>query len=129
MNIRVPLDVYTMLEGDVNNEVTINKRYKQNYESINNMIPINNERKIINNKNKFLLNSSLLLMIKIIDPSIAMNYIQVIKNNLGKEIYLTVNDNLESRPHDSNLSVKLSENVINFNNIYYNFRLISDETF
>jgi len=129
MNIRVPLDVYTMLEGDVNKEVTINKRYKQKYESINNMIPINNERKLINNKNKFLLNSSLLLMIKLIDPSIAMNYIQIIKNNLGKEIYLTINDNLESRPHDSNLSVKLSENIINFNNINYNFRLISYETF
>lgn len=125
MNLRIPLDVYTMLEGDSNNEVTINKRYKQQYTSINDMIPINNERKIIKNENKFLVNSSLLLMIKLIDPSIVMNYIQIIKNNLGKKIYLIINDNLESRPHDSNLL----ENIVNFDNINYNFRLISDEIF
>jgi hypothetical protein len=92
LNSYIPLDVYLMLEGDSGKEVIINNKHNCRLVDIKNLLPITNERNIIKEENKFLVNASLLILLKMINKRIIINFINYIKKNIGKKMYLVIND-------------------------------------
>jgi hypothetical protein len=82
-----------MLEGDSGKEVIINNKYNCRLVDIKNLLPITNERNIIKEENKFLVNSSLLILLQMINKRIIVNFINYIRRNIGKKMYLVINDN------------------------------------
>jgi hypothetical protein len=111
LNMNIPLNAYFLLNGDEDNSILINKNYRIKYTDITNELPISNDRNIIEEDNVFIVNASLLLFLKLLNPNIIKNFIEFIKNHLGEKILLSINKNIKS---NNKINKK-----IKYNNIKY----------
>jgi len=124
LGIRVPLDVYTTLEGDENKMVIINKNEEQRYIEIN-MPNISNERFLKKENENYIVNAALLITLKVINNRITSNFINFVKSHLNEKILLNIKKN-ELSNDIGNLSLD-DLNVINqqitINNQIYDFKM------
>ena len=93
LNSYIPLDVYLMLEGDSGKEVIINNKHTCRFVDIKNLLPITNERNIVKEEHKFLVNASLLILLQKINNRIMINFMNYIRRNIDKKMHLVINDN------------------------------------
>jgi hypothetical protein len=87
---KIPLDVYYLLEGDCSNNIIINKVNSINYVRINDRLPILNEQHLHYEKDLLLVNTSLLLMLKLIAPRVIGDFINFVRNHLGSQMYCSI---------------------------------------
>ena len=90
LGIKIPVDVYFMLEGDANKTVLLNKIIEKRYEE-QNYFPMGFERSLIKEKNNYIVNATLLIVLKTINNRIISYFINFIKTHIGKKIQLIVN--------------------------------------
>jgi hypothetical protein len=119
LNLYIPVDVYLMLEGDSGKEVIINNKHNCRFVDIKNLLPITNERNIIKEENKYLVNASLLILLQMINKRIIINFINYIRRNIGKKMYLIINiDNYDT--------LDMITEKISYNGEKYNLSIYSE---
>ena len=88
--INMPLDVYFTLEGDKEKILKINDEYFHMYSELNFTNLIGNQKYIIKKNNNYILNVSLLTILKIINNRIVSDFISFLQSHLDKIIFLNV---------------------------------------
>lgn len=129
MAIKMPLDVYLTLEGDKNKILFLNKNEENRYIEMDNLV-ISNERNLLKEKNNYILNACLLIILRVINNRIMDEIINFIRLNLEKNIVLNVikNDILDEI---KNISLSESEEnkiikTITVNDINYNLTFVAN---
>jgi hypothetical protein len=89
LGIKIPIDVYFMLEGDINKTVLINKNIEKRYQELNNF-PMGIERYLLIENNNYIVNATLLIVLKTINNRIISNFINFIKIHIGENIQLSI---------------------------------------
>jgi hypothetical protein len=119
LNTYIPIDAYFMLEGNVGKELLINNEHVCRFVDLHNSLPITNERTIIKDGSKYLVNASLLILLGMINKRIIINLINFVKNNIGKKMYLVVNETI------LNCENKLNKKIL-FREEEYNLTIYSE---
>jgi hypothetical protein len=119
LNMYIPIDTYFMLEGDVGKELLINNEHVCRFIDLHNSLPITNERTIIKDGSKYLVNASLLIFLQMINKRIIINLIDFVKNNIGKKMYLVVNETILDSEN------KLNQKIL-FRKEKYNLTIYSE---
>jgi hypothetical protein len=116
LGIVMPLNAYYLLNGDEDNEITINKTHKIKYTDITNELPISNERYFIEENNIIVVNATLLIFLKLLNPRIIVEFVDFVKNNLGEKILFSINKNIKSQ---NKLCKKMQYNKIKYSFTMY----------
>lgn len=117
--ISLPLDVYFALEGDIDKTIIINGNQEHRYNELETIIT--NERYLLKNENSYVVNATLLILLKVIDKSIANEFRSFIRSNLGldKKFLLNVCDGISDGISDD----KKINKILNVNDLSYTFTL------
>lgn len=91
LNTYIPIDAYFMLEGDIGKELLINNEHVYRFVDIHDSLPITNERTIVKDGSKYVVNAALLILLQMINKRIIINLIDFVKNNIGKKMYVVIN--------------------------------------
>ena len=77
MSIKIPLDMYFVLEGDKHNTICINKNEEHNYTEMENIM-ISNERHLVKEGENYVVNATLLITLKVINKCIFFDFFDFI---------------------------------------------------
>ena len=105
LNTYIPVDAYFMLEGDIGKELLINNEHVHRFVDIHNSLPITNERTIVKDGSKYVVNAALLILLQMINKRIIINLIDFVKNNIGKKMYVVINEPILD--NENNLTKKI----------------------
>jgi len=78
MSIKIPLDMYFVLEGDKHNTICINKSEEYNYSEMENIM-ISNERYLVKEGDNYVVNATLLITLKVINKCIFCDFFDFIQ--------------------------------------------------
>lgn len=89
LSTKIPLDVYLTLEGDKNKIININKNQEYEFVELQTNV-ISNERFLLKENTNYIVNATLLIILKIINNRIIGDFINFVQLNFNKKILLNI---------------------------------------
>lgn len=119
LSFKIPLDVYFTLEGDNNKKILINSQ-ECTYVSLD-YFPLSNERYLLKEDDYYIVNATLLIILKLIFNKLDNNFMRFIIDNLNEKIFLSVMKS-DTINEESKENILISYN--NYNESLYEFKLL-----
>lgn len=119
LSLKIPLDVYFTLEGDDNKNVLINSQ-ECTYLLLD-YFPLSNERYLLKEDDYYVVNATLLIILKLIFNKLDNNFMKFIIDNLDEKIFLSITKS-NTINEESKENILISYN--NHNESLYEFKLL-----
>lgn len=118
MSIKIPLDVYFTLEGDENKIINLNKNEEYRYVELENIM-ISNERNLLKENRNYIVNATLLIILKVINNRIMDNFINFIQLNFTNKILLNIRkkdaiNDIKQSSMDSTIPIEINGTLYEF---------------